>query len=349
MGKKTLQKAAMAGAQQIASGLLSRFYTPKSGKDESQSPFPRGRRHSAPRTRRSNTVVSTRNKKKKSYNMSYNATPSINYNHGKALYISPKFIRAVKQAGAAVDVQHFKGVDQFTSLVGECNYSVPHVLYDPTHIQTMNNNAGNFKDGKFLVRRALSMIQLVNARNSCATIRVYECEARSDVPYKSGTYVSPYNYLTLGWDNASLSSMLNNISGNAFSSSAFTTWFKVLDVKVISLNPGECKIFTLEDKSSTLINMERWFPNAEQLSIAHGRKTKFLMFQYWGQTVNDSTNTVLVSTDAVKIDCIHTLKYEYQYIQDTNATVYSTGTFNTVSTPEFINENTSAVVTGASA
>jgi len=299
-------------------------------------------------TGRSYTVTKTKRKNNKGKSITH-VSPDLHYNHGKATRYSDKFSRKVREAAAAIDTQTIKGTMQMTSNIGQCNYAVPHLLYDPDHMVTLNSHLSGYPDGKFLVRNAISTIQLANARNSCANIRIYECQARTDVPYQSGAYVTPYNYLITGWTDAGLASTLNDIAGNAFSSSAFCTWFKVLDVKVITLNPGECKRLTLEDKQSTSINMERWHPGGSKLSIAHARKTKFFLFQYWGQTVNDSVTEALVSTDAVKIDCLHTVKYTFQYVLDQNKTNYTSGALDAVAIPEFVNENTSAIITGASA
>lgn len=276
--------------------------------------------------------------------------PQLNWNHGRAAKLSKKFVKNVRQAAAAIDVQQLRGTSQMSAAIGNCEYHIPAMLYDPTDISVINGHCGSYVDGKFLIRNAVHTLQMTNQRNSCANLRIYECEARSDVPYNATGAYQVYDYLYQGWVGAGLAGNATDIGANAFSSPLFTTWFKVNDVKVVLLNPGECKRFTLEDKSSTLINMQRWKPFGLQRTLCHQKKTKFLIYQVWGQTVEDSVQTTQISTDVVKLDCVWSTKYEYQYIVDTNPTIFTSGSLGTISNfPEFINENTSQPMTGASA
>jgi hypothetical protein len=275
------------------------------------------------------------------------ALPGTFYNHGQKMQLSKSFQKKCRAAVSNNNVQQFKTTCLFTSGFGVANYYVPVQLYDPVDVSTvLSHITSATPTTKFEITDAKVDYQLTNQHDSTCYIRVYECEARGDVPL-SATLSSVILYLYQGFTDVGDGSDATDASGTAFASGLFTTWYKINSVKVVDMQPGAVKRFSIHDASTQLINFERWYPGNTNTILSRQKATKFLMFQVWGQTVNDATSSTLVSTDITKIDGIITKRYQFRWSQDVNTSTYSSGSFGNVTTASFIDAATDAVTVNA--
>lgn len=293
------------------------------------------------------TVSSNR---RTSYEHSGTAQPALYFKHGKKPYINKKFISKVRSALTSTDSHQFLSTMCKTSGIGDCTYSISPVILEPDHVSAIQANIGaSNATKKFTIRNANLSTSLTNQSSGVVCLRVYECMFRTDCPYSSGN-PDPLSMLLNGFTNAALATNSTNIAGTAFQSPAFTSWIKIIAVRQVELNAGETKHITIRNNASKLVNLEKYSIAGSAYSLmGFGKYSKFLLFQQWGQTVNDSTSTTVVSTDRTKLDFVFTVKYDYTWMDDYTNTIYTTGSLGAVNTAQYINELTGGTVTDTQA
>lgn len=277
--------------------------------------------------------------------------PNRNYIHGRPNKISKKFQMKCREAVSNVNTQVLASSTAVTTAIGLCGYYVSPMLIDPIDCQTMNLHiAGGGQTRRYVIKDSNLSCQISNCSNNSSYLRVYECVARQDTPVNSGLgYLSPKDYLTVGWTDAGLTSMATNIAGTAFSSPAFVTHFKISKVSTIQFRPGEVRRIVLADKSSFLCNAERYEAGGSLTLMSFAKRTRFFVFQQWGDVINDSSVKTNVNIDATKFDYVFTKRYQFQWNNDYDNTLFTSSTLPTITTAEEINDLTGAVQNSAEA
>nr|WAE42522.1 MAG: capsid protein [Cressdnaviricota sp.] len=288
---------------------------------------------------------------------------SVTFGHGKHRGVKPNFVRKVRQAASEPNYYDFTGTDKFTATSGVCCYWTSPMLYQQSDVQAMAAKIPNvggtgtpYSQYKYTIDNASLQCQLVNASNSQAVLKVYECQCRFDLP-TNASFPFAYSYLVQGFTDAGLGTAvgLTAINGSPFQSPAFCEHFKITKVRVLKFNPGEQKIVRLNDKSPLNINMNRYYGATTQLIEGVARRSKFLLFQLYGQVGTDSANVSHIGTMPVVCNTIYTQRYTYFWTADpqTSTTVGVSFTQNgdqvaqtVLTTPSIIEEMTGAAVAG---
>jgi len=276
--------------------------------------------------------------------------PALTYSHGRHLVESKKFVQKVRDAISNNNVEQLQLVAQFTSAPGLCAYFQPSQLYDPDDVGIIRahiiGTPTAYQTFKFLVKSAEMNYQITLSHDTAAFMRVYECEARGDVP-ETNTLTTPLAYLNQGWTDLGYAANATDYRSTVFSSPLFCTWYKVKSTKVIEFQPGETKRFNLIDKSPTLVNCERWQPaGSNSTLVSKQRKSKFLVFQVWGQNVDDSATGAIVTLDHTKFNVVMTKRYEFRWSQDYDTNIFTDGSALSTATGaySFINPDTDQVI-----
>ena len=328
----------LAGAAGALYNMYGRYKKSKS-KPKSQIKLKKNISYTQPKRRRPGRV-----------SHSNTAQPVEVFKHGKKPYVNKKFIQAVRQAITSTDTLQRVASTASLSNIGHCKYVQSPVLLGVDAIHQIALHLPTTNDtNRFTVKDSLLDVSLTNQSVGVACMRVYECEFRHDVPY-TGSYLTPEAILNRGWIDAGYSGNSTDITSTVFTSPAFTTWFKVITVRKYELNAGETKHLILKDSSPFTLTKERYAVGGTAFSIqGFRRRSKFFIFQQWGQVVNDLTDTSIVSTDATKIDFVYTQRYNYTWCDDITNNVYKEGSLGNVITARFVNEASGAVTTDAQA
>lgn len=305
----------------------------------------------AKKTKSATSKTFTKNTKKQSLtHHSSTAQPAITFRHGRSSNLNKKFVQKVRSALTSKNSQNFISTQCKTSGIGDCTYSQSPVILGPDHVSVIAGNMGSSNyTKKFTIQNVLMNCSLTNQSSGVMCLRVYECMYRTDCPY-SATYPSPLSLLGVGFTDAGLTTNITNIAGTAYQSPAFCSWIKIINVRQVELNAGETKHISIRNNNSKFVNLEKYAVGGAGYSIqGFGRYSKFLLFQQWGQTVNDSVSTTVVSTDRTKLDFVFTVKYEYTWLDDYTNNVYTSGSLGAVNTAQYVNETTGSVVTDTQA
>lgn len=284
----------------------------------------------------------------------------VTYAYGRKVPTSSKFIKKVREAISNTETWTNNYSDQSTASIGGCRYYTSYPLYTSADLFAMSAKLPTtVATSKYIVENAVMTTQICNMSAGAVNLRVYEYKARRDIPSTTstsggnGAIISPSVLITQGFSDDGTVSAATDISSSLFNSSTFVAWCKILNTKLVQLGPGETKIFTLMDKSPHLINMEIFNPGAisTQLWCMAPYFARGLVFQHWGQPVDDSSTTTLTSTDRTKLSIIHTVRYNYKWSQDysTSYTISASSGLGAVSSLQYIQEDTGAVVTDTQA
>ena len=274
------------------------------------------------------------------------AQPIEVFKHGRKPRLSRKFVQAVRSAISSTDTYQKVSTQAVFSNIGECTYSQSPMLLGVDDVYNMSlklpgtvNNTS-----RFTIKDSTLDVSLVNQSNGVVCLQVYECQCRHDVPF-SASYASPLPILADGWSDAGYAGNVTDITSNVFSSPAFTTWFKVIKVHKYELNGGETKHIMIKDSSPFTINKERIAISGVGYNVMGFRKrSKFLIFQQWGQAVNDQADGTHISTDRTKIDFIYKQVYDFTWVDDFTNTVYKSGSLDAVTTARFVQEASGTVI-----
>lgn len=279
---------------------------------------------------------------------------SMVFKHGRRIKVSAKFVKKAREAVASENYFNLKSVGAYLCNSSQCQYWGSPTLYSylEVHQMAVNINASAAVDYtmKYLVKSATLTCQVVNSTNAQAYLRVYECTPRNDIP---ATGVLPMTLLSNGFlDSQGTSDGLTDIDQTAFGSSAFCQGYRMSHVRLVKFNPGEQKVFTITDLSPQLINMARWNNQGTQMIYGIRNKSRFFLFQCWGQVATDSANTAHVGTTIETFRVLYTMKYAYQFISDYTTNVFqgtctdaagNSAVMTTLTTPSIIEEMTGAV------
>ena len=305
--------------------------------------FTRGPTANKSSSSRSRTTTVTRTKARP-FGASGSAQPITTFKHGKQQKINKKFINKVRQAVSSADTYQTKNSIAIFGQYGECAYSISPVLYGTDDMSNIANLLGASNATKrFQIRDGNLHTSITNQSSGVCCMRVYECQFRYDVPY-SPPYSDPLLIANRGWVDAGYPNNKIDLSSTVFSSPAFCSRFKVLNVRQIELNAGETKHIVVSNRSPTIIDMERYATGGTSYSIIGTKTARFLMFQQWGQVVNDATTTTNVSTDRTKVDFLFGRRYTYTWTSDYTNTLTSTSSVPTITTAQYINETTGAKI-----
>nr|WAE42534.1 MAG: capsid protein [Cressdnaviricota sp.] len=280
---------------------------------------------------------------------------SVAIKHGRAIKLKPSFIKKVRAAATNPNYYNLKSVALYACASSQCAYFGSPSLYSYLEVNAMganiNNTAHSEYTVKYFVQSASLECMLVNATNAQAYVRVYECTPRNDIPASQRL---PLQLLSDGFSSTQAGSAdgPTDIDQTAFASPAFCCSYRISNVRVLKFNPGEQKTVTLKDLSPQLINMARWISDGNQLLYGIRRKSRFLLFQIWGQVATDSANLNHVGTTIDTVRVVYTMKYEYKFIADVTTTQFqgtctdqagTSATLTTLTTPQLVEEMTGAV------
>lgn len=271
--------------------------------------------------------------------------------HGRAPKTSTKFINKVRLAVEAKNVYLTNSTYRMPTTVGTCDYIQGPQINDPTTLNAINANmAGGGVNEKFQVISATSVAQVTNMSNASSFVRVYECMCRQDTPANiTGSSIggTPWVYL---YDEGMTdlpsagSASANDLSSTLFMSTEFTTRCSILKVKTVEFRPGETRRFTLVDKKPWVLNMARIVDGTGLLLCGLAKRTRFLIFQVWGDTADSTTGTVTTtSVTATSLSVVQNNRYEYSWTQDYSNNIYrGTALPTTLTTATDINDLTGA-------
>lgn len=249
--------------------------------------------------------------------ISGNDNEKISYSSGKAKGVSEAFIAKVKMAASLPNVITFRGVYKANCVSGQCSYICFPMLYYTTDILAINAaiGAATANCTRFTCDDATQEVQVANVTDVQVFARVYQCEAREDIPLQPN--YAPYGELTDGFTDAGVGAGAGqtDLTLTAFQSPGFVEDFKITSVKRFKFNPGETKVFTLHDKSPNNINMARWQNSGQQSIYCQRKRSRFLMLQFWGQVAGDTANLTHVGTAPCSLDCVGTTRYTYRFTQ----------------------------------
>lgn len=282
-----------------------------------------------PRTRRAKAInrrFSNASQRGRDNNVFENE--KIGFKHGKSMKVSPAFLNKVKIASSNLNSSIFKAVANITQTKGLGIYFGSTMTYDNGSIYAIFNNIGGGGAGtnattKYTIESLTQSTLLTNNDNAAVNVRVYECVARYDIP-SVAAQDTPLESLTLGFTAAAYTNGATDSGSTAFQSPAFTSRYKILNVKMVKFQPGETKTFTLSEQSPVLINIARWISGptgaATNLIAGLGRKSMFLMFQAWGEVALDSAALTHVGLTGVNMSLHATTRYNYRWTQDSTNT-----------------------------
>lgn len=126
-------------------------------------------------------------------------------------------------------------------------------------------------------------------------------------------------------------------------SKLFTQFCRVTNVTSLELGEGRSHKHVSRYYANHKYNNELLQQYGTSYKYLSGM-TRFIMPIYRGSPVNEKTNVALVSTSVVCIDQIVTMKHSFFYNTPNQYSMFTSGTFPTLSTPSTMNEATGAQV-----
>lgn len=268
----------------------------------------------------------------------------LTFTRGRRMMPSTAFIKKVREACAQPNVLLDTIPYQTIGGIGLAAWTVPPPLYN---IGDLLNQATHYSGAnattKYLIRDASLTINLTNASSGVCLLRCYFYVPRRDVPLSS-TVTSIGTLVSQGFTDSGSAAALTNITSTLFGSASFVTWCKITKVRLIRLAPGETKTVNIIQRSPKLINTETLQPGGTNWLMIP-RQAMGIAFQQFGQTVNDSTTTTAVSTDGTKVNFVCNYRYRFQVGSDISTTIFSGSSLGTVTTAQYINEDTGAKIT----
>lgn len=279
-------------------------------------------------TRNSSTQTGRRGRDKNMFE-----DEKLSYKHGKSMKLSQGFINKVKTAASNFNCLILKAVNNITQTKGLGTYTGTPLLYGASDIYNLWVAIGSANVSQRFVIDGVSQTNLItNNDNSVLNCRVYECEARYDIPNpNSSAAQTPIAQLVAGFTESGYTNAMTDTGSTAFQSSDFVCHWKVNSVKLLKFQPGEQKTFTLADKSPQSIYIPRWFQGVPGSStgILNGlrKRSRFLLYQFWGSPALDSASLTHIGLTGLNVSVHSTVRYDYRWSQDyDNTSVQGTAT-----------------------
>nr|WAE42999.1 MAG: capsid protein [Cressdnaviricota sp.] len=266
---------------------------------------------------------------------------SLVFSHGRKLKVNQKFQRKVRQAIQQINTYQYSATACSIGSIGQCLYSNGDLNKVTDLAAILALVTGNNNTTKYQLLDSQMDINITNQSSGQAFLRIYEVVPRHDVPSALGSTVAIMN---TGFTDNGYTANNTNLNSTLFQSTSFCNWFKILKVRTLEFAPGQCKKISLINRRSKVINAEHLFSTGYLTGLHKG-----LMFQQWGQAVNDSVNKTNVSTDGTKFDMVYTLRYHYSWMTPTTNAISNTTALSTVNTAEYIQPLTGAVITDVEA
>lgn len=126
-----------------------------------------------------------------------------------------------------------------------------------------------------------------------------------------------------------------------FTSSLFTSQFRVLKQQRVALPPGTTHAHVVNYRPNKVFNTEI----LRESSSALAGMTIFTMFVGHGSPIDDSTNNSLVSTSACILNVVQTKQLRYSWVADTQNNFTNISYLNTITTANVMNEESGQVET----
>lgn len=243
---------------------------------------------------------------------------------------------------------------------GQTTWAVYHLGLSNDYADILNSDSQlNQKSSKFVLRSQQQELEMTNMSNTSCYIRVYDYVYRHDLPAynSSGAFITTtaqwFNALiTNGFANAVNSVGYTTLSSNIYDDPTFCSFCKVVKQRLIELSPGQTIKVNQFDRTSKSINANVVGTNLYGNSPYYAMKgfSRGLLLQVWGQVVDDQTSSTLCSTDKVKVSVIQKIKYEYQWVLDSNPSSYlMINSLGAVAAAQSINELADGVINSTTA
>jgi len=189
---------------------------------------------------------------------------------------------------------------------------------------------------RVLLESAYVKNMITNATDTNCHLTVYDIMARRD------SSIEP----VFGWNTGLLDSSAgsNNsyaLGGTPFTSSLFTSEFRVVKQQKVALPPGTTHAHVVNYRPNKVFNAEILRESVGTL----GGLTMYTMFVAHGSPIDDSVNNSLVSTSACVLNVVQTKQLRYTWVADTQNNFTSFNYLNTITTANVMNEESGAVET----
>lgn len=276
--------------------------------------------------------------------------PLISYQHGRPMRIDPYFRKKVMDAMTAINSRTYITPVQTSSVYDSTAFTMSANLYDPAQMRDVGNQIANVNVSSFVVRDTNMDIQIVNQSTGSAFLRCYECVFREDTPY-TATYNSPLANLIQGLTDAGTTNVYS-LPVTVFQSPAFVQHYKVEHVRVLQFRPGESRVINVSDNNPFNVRIDRFYENNTLLLDGIRGRTRFIIFQQWGQLGDDAATTNIVATIPTKFNFITTTRINWGYSVDslnTNTQTSSLSVIPTTTTTQIVSDVSGVVLVPATA
>ena len=130
-----------------------------------------------------------------------------------------------------------------------------------------------------------------------------------------------------------------------FSSSLFTSHFKVLKTTKLILSPGQTHTHNVFYKLNRLLNQDILYDSSVELRGI----TVATMVVVHGEPTNSTATNTLVTTAAATLDIVQTKQIRYSWIADEDTNFFYQNTLPTVTDPHIVNIGASTLTADSAA
>jgi len=210
-------------------------------------------------------------------------------------------------------------------------FDLPYIFNKVTGVGT------SYKTTRVFFESVSAKYMMTNQDLTNANVTLYDVVCRRDT-----TATPDYEWsVGITEENATYNAAV--LGCTPFSSSLFTSHYKILKTTKLVLSPGQTHTHSVYYKLNRLLNQDILYDSALML---RGITIATIVVTH-GEPTNSSTTPTNVSTAPSTLDIVQTKQIRYSFIVDEDTNYYYVNSLPTVSDPHIVNVGNSAITSDA--